>query len=74
MWLADQDPRTRKDQRRGGNAFTKSTLHLLLTNPVCVGKVRHKEETFPGEHSAIIDKLSGPACKICSVPVERKAN
>lgn len=29
----------------------------MLTNPVYVGKVRHKDETFPGEHAGIIDEL-----------------
>jgi site-specific DNA recombinase len=55
-WLT-KSRETRKGQRRGGNAFTKSTLHLLLTNPVYVGKVRHKDECFPGEHPGIIDEL-----------------
>jgi site-specific DNA recombinase len=46
--------RTRKGKERGGNPFDKSSLRSLLRNVVYLGKVRHKEETFKGEHAAII--------------------
>ena len=36
--------------------FDKSSLHSLLTNPLYVGRIKHKEETFKGEHHAIIDR------------------
>jgi len=45
---------TRKGHFRGGQPFTKSSLHHLLTNPVYLGKVRYKKEVHPGEHPAII--------------------
>jgi site-specific DNA recombinase len=45
---------TRKGHCRGGQPFTKSSLHHLLTNPVYLGKVKHKKEVHPGEHPAII--------------------
>src|SRR5437879_4388870 len=45
---------TRKGHFRGGQPFTKSSLHHLLTNPVYLGKVKHKKEVHPGEHPAII--------------------
>jgi len=45
---------TRKGHFRGGQTFTKSSLHHLLTNPVYLGKVKYKKEVHPGEHPAII--------------------
>jgi site-specific DNA recombinase len=45
---------TRKGHFRGGQRFTKTNVHHLLTNPVYVGKVRYKKEVHPGEHTAII--------------------
>jgi site-specific DNA recombinase len=47
---------TRKGKELGGKVFTKTSLHHLLTNVVYVGKVKYKQEAFPGEHSAIVDK------------------
>ena len=45
---------THKGHFRGGQKFTKSSLHHLLTNPVFRGKVKYKKEVHPGEHPAII--------------------
>lgn len=45
---------TRKGPERGGNTFTKNSLHRLLTNVIYIGKVRYKDEVHPGEHPAII--------------------
>jgi site-specific DNA recombinase len=39
----------------GGLTFDKCTLYGLLTNPLYVGKIRHKQDLFPGEHEAIVD-------------------
>jgi site-specific DNA recombinase len=47
---------TRNGEERGGGAFTKSNLRALLTNPVVVGRVRHRGEEFEGEHEAIVDQ------------------
>jgi site-specific DNA recombinase len=45
---------TRKGHFRGGQRFTKSSLHHLLTNPVYLGKIKYKKEIHPGEHQAIV--------------------
>jgi site-specific DNA recombinase len=45
---------TRKGHFRGGQRFTKSSLHHLLTNPVYLGKIKYKKEVHPGEHQAIV--------------------
>ena len=46
---------TKKETRRGGLPFTKTSLHKLLTNPTYLGKVKYKRELHEGEHEGIID-------------------
>src|SRR6266849_3717059 len=46
---------TRKGHDRGGQPFTKTSLHKLLTNPTYMGKIKYKNELHDGEHAAIID-------------------
>jgi site-specific DNA recombinase len=46
---------TRKGTERGGKPFERSSLHRLLSNPAYIGRLRHKTETHPGEHAAILD-------------------
>jgi site-specific DNA recombinase len=46
---------TRKGNPSGGKPFDKVTLFRLLTNPVYLGKVRHREELYEGKHDAIAD-------------------
>lgn len=40
---------------RGASTFTRGQLHYLLTNPVYIGRIRHKDQSYPGQHPAIID-------------------
>ncbi len=40
----------------GGTAFQTGPLAQMLQNPVYVGKVRHKDHVYDGEHDAIIDQ------------------
>jgi site-specific DNA recombinase len=35
--------------------FNKNAVHRLLRNPLYVGKVRHNDDLFLGEHEPIID-------------------
>jgi site-specific DNA recombinase len=42
-------------RRSGGFPFTRGQLHYLLTNPVYIGRIRHKDQSYPGLHPAIID-------------------
>ena len=39
---------------RGAGPFTRGQLHYLLTNPVYIGRIRHKDLSYPGQHDAII--------------------
>jgi site-specific DNA recombinase len=38
----------------GGATFSRGQLYLILKNPIYVGLIPHKEQTFPGKHPAII--------------------
>jgi site-specific DNA recombinase len=44
-------------QEKGGDPFTKTSLHRLLTNPLYAGLVRYKDELHDGEHPAIVDPV-----------------
>ena len=41
---------------QGGNPFSRGQIYHLLTNPVYLGLIRHKEQTFEGQHMAIVDQ------------------
>ena len=47
---------TRKGDARGGRPFDKHALFTLLRNPGYLGKVKHHDELFDGEHDAIVDE------------------
>lgn len=40
----------------GGELFGRGTLYHLLSNPLYIGKIRHRGQTFTGRHEAIIDE------------------
>lgn len=44
--------------RATGRAFTKNSVHVLLTNPLYLGKIRCGEELVDGQHQAIIDQAT----------------
>ena len=46
---------TKKGETKGGRPFDKGTLYALLTNPLYIGKIKHKADLFPGEHEPIVD-------------------
>ncbi|MGF1580272.1 MAG: recombinase family protein [Gemmataceae bacterium] len=46
---------TKQGTERGGKVFTKTSLHKLLTNVTYLGKVKHKDEVYEGEHDAIVN-------------------
>jgi site-specific DNA recombinase len=45
---------TRKGVLEGGQPFTKGRLFRLLTNPIYIGKIDFKNQTYDGEHDAIV--------------------
>jgi DNA invertase Pin-like site-specific DNA recombinase len=40
----------------GGNHLSRGALYLLLSNPIYIGRMPHKGETYEGRHQAIIDQ------------------
>ena len=40
---------------RGASPFSRGQMHHLMMNPVYIGRIRHKEQSYPGQHPAIID-------------------
>ncbi|SFL56882.1 recombinase family protein [Shimia aestuarii] len=41
---------------QGGNPFTRGQIYHILRNPTYLGRIRHKDTSFPGQHAAIIDQ------------------
>lgn len=41
---------------RSGSMFYRGMLYGMLRNPVYIGKIRHKDTVYDGEHQAIIDQ------------------
>ena len=41
---------------RGGKPFSRGGLYHLLSNPVFVGEIRHKQERHPGQHQEIVNR------------------
>ena len=46
---------TKSGRKRGGVEFDKNNLHALLTNPIYIGKIRHRDDVFNGEHASIVE-------------------
>lgn len=46
--------RSAKGHVRGDRPFDRATLYMLLTNPILIGKIRHKTEVYEGEHEGIV--------------------
>ena len=47
--------KTKKGATRGGRPFDKCSVYALLTNPIYIGKIKHKTDVYDGEHEPIID-------------------
>lgn len=45
-----------KGYRRKGNDWEHKTVNLVLSNPVNIGMIRHKDKLYKGQHKAILDK------------------
>jgi site-specific DNA recombinase len=40
----------------GGRSFSRGALYALLSNPIYVGEIRHKNLCHPGQHQAILER------------------
>lgn len=47
---------SRRDNQSGGLPFTRGHLYRILSNPIYIGQVTHREQVYPGQHAAIIDQ------------------
>ena len=47
---------TKKGRVRPGIPWCKNHIYRLLSNPILIGLIPHKDKTFPGQHEAIIEK------------------
>ena len=47
---------SRNGRHSGGHPFRRGAVLWLLRNPVYVGKVRHRDKIYPGEHEAIVSR------------------
>ena len=45
----------RAGKQTGGKPFTRGALYVLLRNPLYVGRIRHHDQSYPGQQSAIVD-------------------
>lgn len=51
---SNKEWKTKAGNARGGQPFDRGSLHSLLTNPLYVGKLKHKANVYEGEHEAIV--------------------
>jgi DNA invertase Pin-like site-specific DNA recombinase len=55
QWLTPE--RTTKRAGGGGNKpFSRGHLYRILSNPIYVGRVPHKDDAHPGQHPAIVSE------------------
>ena len=40
----------------GGRPFSRGLVYRILNNPIYIGRIPHKETSYPGQHKAIIDQ------------------
>jgi len=52
--LRSNDKDSQKQIKTGGLPFHRGHLYQILSNPLYIGKVRHKDKVYEGEHAAII--------------------
>jgi DNA invertase Pin-like site-specific DNA recombinase len=47
---------SKSGEASGGKAFSRGALYHLLSNPIYIGEIPHKNERHPGQHEAIISQ------------------
>jgi site-specific DNA recombinase len=52
-WLFENNIMSRR-----GNHFFRGALYMMLRNPHYIGLIKHKKESYPGEHAAIVDRVT----------------
>jgi site-specific DNA recombinase len=54
----------RDGSRTGGSAFSRGALYALLSNPIYVGEIAHRDARYPGRHEAIVDRTLWEAVQL----------
>ena len=59
--LNDEGYRTKPRKRKNiglsnGVPFSKTAIYKIISNPLYIGKVRHKDKLYEGQHNAIIEQ------------------
>ena len=66
---------SQKGNARQGKLMDKGFIYKLINNPIYIGRIVHKEETYPGLHQAIIDEsLWDKAHQIMKINPRTRAN
>ncbi len=52
--LAQQGRTGRQRQGKPASILSRGAIHKILTNPIYIGKIRHKEKAYQGQHDPII--------------------
>ena len=47
---------TKKGVKHNGQIVNNQMIYRMLKNPLYIGRVPHKETSYPGEHQAIIEQ------------------
>lgn len=47
---------TRIGRRFGGTSFSRGELYAILSNPIYIGRIRHRNTTYDGRHRPIVDQ------------------
>jgi len=47
---------TRREGAAGGRPFSRGHLYRILSNPVYIGQIAHKDQVFAGQHPAIVER------------------
>jgi hypothetical protein len=65
----------KKQQKHTGRKIDKQALYRMLRNPVYIGRIRHKDKTYDGQHQPIISmELWDKAQRIHATdPVKRRS-
>ena len=45
-----------RGNKLGGKPYSRGALYSILKNPIYIGKIRHKEKLYDGQHESIIDQ------------------
>src|SRR5580700_8030130 len=47
---------SRKGIASGGRSFSRGALYELLSNPIYIGEIRHRQERHRGQHEPILER------------------